>query len=109
MPFKEPLELLAPSRFGNDFIGQTGPQQSLLGCLWFCSFLPEETVCFGWLVVCLVVPLLNLKSNFSFNSIAQKPNEIFCPMKLGKNFVKYFARFLGNGVSKKMLLRFIDL
>ena len=39
MPFKEPLELLAPSRFGNDFIGQTGPQQSILGCLWFCSFL----------------------------------------------------------------------
>ena len=31
------------------------------------------------------------------------------PMKLGQNFVKYFVRFLGNGVSRKMLLRFTDL
>ena len=33
----------------------------------------------------------------------------FCPMKLGQNFVKYFVRFSGNGVSWKMLLRFTDL
>ena len=24
------------------------------------------------------------------------------PMKLGQNFVKYFVRFLGNGVSRKI-------
>ena len=30
-------------------------------------------------------------------------------MKLGQNFVKYFVRYLGNGVSRKILLRFIDI
>ena len=30
-------------------------------------------------------------------------------MKLRQNLVKYFVRFLGNGVKEKMLLRFTDL
>ena len=32
-----------------------------------------------------------------------------CPSFTGQNFVKYFVRFLGNGVKEKMLLRFTDL
>ena len=30
-------------------------------------------------------------------------------MNLGQNFVKYFIRLLGNGVSREMLLRFTDI
>ena len=30
-------------------------------------------------------------------------------MNLGQNFVKYFIRLLGNGVSREMLLRFSDI
>ena len=53
---------------------------------------------------------INPKSIFSWNSIAQKRDKIFdkfCPSFIGQNFVQYFVCFLGDAVSKKLLLRFI--
>ena len=49
-------------------------------------------------------------SVYVFMQIAEKGIRLKVSlMKLGKNFVKYLVRFLGNGVSRKMLLGFTDL
>ena len=45
--------------------------------------------------------LLTLKVSKSQKQFFLKTK--FCPIKLGQNFVKYFVRFLGNGVSRKIV------
>jgi hypothetical protein len=55
-----------------------------------------------FLSVCPLRRSVNLKSIFSWNSIAPKTNEIFDKILPYEAKAEFFVRFLGNGVSRKI-------
>ena len=69
----------------------------LCGLIWHCAFIKGKLISKANL---LETPLPEKRTKYLTK---------FCRMKLEQNFVKYFIRFSGNGVSWKMLLRFTDL